>query len=78
MIVNINGKYQEVDSISSIPLPSISYEDLVEQLIREKYSLSQEISILRQKDNKPEAFNEYNAFCEQCKLKAKQLLGYIK
>ena len=49
-----------------------SYEELVEQYIREKYSLSQELAIQRQKDTKVEEFNEYFAYCEECKLRAKE------
>lgn len=48
-----------------------SYEELVEQYIRERYSLSQELAIQRQRDTKVEEFNEYFTYCEECKLKAK-------
>ena len=47
------------------------YFKLVEQYIREKYSLSNELAILRQRDTKPEEFNEYNVYAEECKKKAK-------
>jgi hypothetical protein len=47
------------------------YPVLVEQYIRERYSLSAELAILRQRDSKPEEFNEYNNYAENCKLKAK-------
>ena len=46
---------------------SISYEDAVNNKIRERYSESQEFAILRQKDNKPEEYAEYYAYCEECK-----------
>ena len=49
-----------------------SYEELVEQLIREKYSINQELAIQRQRDIKPSEFDDYFAYCEECKLKAKQ------
>ena len=51
------------------------YPLLVEKYIREKYSISAEFSILRQKDDKPEEFEEYNAFAEACKIRAKEDLG---
>ena len=54
---------------------SMDYGELVESLIRRKYSLSAEIAILRQRDSKPEEFAEYNAYAEQCKATAKSLLG---
>ena len=50
------------------------YPNIVEKLIREKYTLSQELSIQRQRDTKPNEFEEYNAYCEACKTHAKELL----
>ena len=47
------------------------YENTVNALIREKYTLSQELAILRQRDSKPEEYNAYNAYCEMCKIEAK-------
>lgn len=50
---------------------TISYDELVDSKIREKYSASQEFAILRQRDTKQEEFAEYNAYCEQCKAEAR-------
>lgn len=50
------------------------YPVLVEHFIREKYSLSAELAILRQRDTKPEEFAEYNAYAEECKERAKEEL----
>lgn len=47
------------------------YESEVNALIREKYTLSQELAILRQRDTKPEEYATYNAYCEACKAQAK-------
>ena len=47
------------------------YAQEVERRIRKKYTLSQEMAILRQRDTKPEEFAEYDAFAEQCKAEAK-------
>ncbi len=47
------------------------YENLIVQKIRTKYSLSNELAILRQRDNKPEEFAEYNDFVERCKTEVK-------
>lgn len=49
----------------------LSYEDTVAALIRKKYSINDELAILRQKEVKPEEFEEYNLYCEECKSKAK-------
>jgi hypothetical protein len=43
-------------------------------MIREKYSVNTELAILRQRDTKPEEFEEYNAFAEACKAEAKKLI----
>ena len=51
------------------------YKSLVEELIREKYTISDELAIQRQRDEKPEDFNNYYQFCEDCKLEAKKKLG---
>ena len=51
------------------------YEQRVEQLIRERYSLSAELAILRQRDAKPVEFAAYNAYAEECKASAKAELG---
>lgn len=54
---------------------SLTYEERVEILIRQRYSISAEFAILRQRDTKPEEFAEYNSYAEQCKAKAKEILG---
>lgn len=53
----------------------IPYDELVNNKIREKYTLSQELAILRQRDSKPTEYQEYYDYCEQCKAKAKQEVG---
>ena len=46
---------------------NISYADAVDMKIREKYTASQEFAILRQRDEKPEEYATYYAYCEECK-----------
>lgn len=48
------------------------YAHLVDKKIRERYSLSDELAILRQRDTKPAEFAEYNAYCEACKAEARK------
>ena len=48
------------------------YGQMVERLIRKRYTLSEELAILRQRDDKPEEFAAYNAYAEECKKKAKE------
>ena len=51
------------------------YGSEVEKRIRKKYSLSAELAILRQRDDKPEEFAAYNTYVEQCKAEVKAEFG---
>ena len=53
------------------------YGELVELLIRKRYSVSAELAILRQQNTKYVEFYEYNDYAEQCKAKAKEILGIL-
>ena len=66
MKVYRNGQYIEVDDIKT-ETPSIPYEQRVVDRIRERYSIDDELAILRQRDTKPHEFAEYNAFVEKIK-----------
>jgi hypothetical protein len=66
-----NGWEEYIPPVSEPYIPT--YEERVEQLIRERYSLSAELAIQRQRETKAEEFNEYFAYCEECKIKAKNL-----
>lgn len=50
----------------------MTYKNIVEKEIRRKYSVSDELAILRQRDVKPEEFAEYNEYCEKCKQIARE------
>ena len=47
------------------------YESEIVRKIRQRYSLDQELSILRQRDEKPEEFKAYNEYVEACKASIK-------
>ena len=49
----------------------IEYETKIVSLIRKKYSVNQELAILRQRDTKPQEFAEYNEYVEKCKKQIK-------
>ena len=51
-------------------LPTV--EELVEQKIREHYSINQEFEVQRKRDIETEAFTEYYNFVEECITWAKQ------
>ena len=61
---------EEVDEIPNIRNEE-DYGNQVNDLIRRRYSLSEELAILRQKEEKPDEYRTYFAFCEECKSKAK-------
>lgn len=48
-----------------------TYEEKVVELIRRRYSIDDEIAILRQKDTKQEEYQEWYDYCESCKAQAK-------
>lgn len=51
---------------------NVNYAEAVNNKIRERYSISDEFAILRQKDEKPEEYAAYFAYCEECKAFVKQ------
>ena len=51
------------------------YESKVTKKIRAKYSVNQELAILRQRDTKPDEFAAYNAYAEQCKAKPTAIIA---
>ena len=74
-IVGANGA-ADIEEVDEVPkYTDAEYSERVNALIRERYSDSEELSILRQRDEKPSQFAEYFAFCEQCKKRAKAELS---
>jgi hypothetical protein len=53
----------------------ILYATKISNKIHKKYSRDAELSILRQRDEKPEEFAAYYAFAEQCKKEVKDEMG---
>lgn len=47
-----------------------AYQLRVGELVRSRYSINDEMALLRQRDEKVEEFAEYNAFAEECKAAA--------
>jgi hypothetical protein len=63
-------KFEEVDEIPEET--DINYNEEVNNMVRQKYSLSEELAILRQRDSKPEEFAAYNEYAEYCKVEVKR------
>ena len=53
----------------------ILYETEIIRRIRKRYTVNQELAILRQRDTKTEEFASYNDFVERCKVEVKKDLG---
>lgn len=60
-------KNRELDSESWSNL----YENKIVKKIRARYSLNQELAILRQRDTKPTEYAAYTEYVEQCKAQVK-------
>ena len=52
--------------------PNIPYEQRVVARIRERYSVDDELVILRQRDTKPDEFAAYNDFVERVKREERE------
>lgn len=74
-IMGKNGT-ADIEEVDEVPkFTDAEYSERVNALIRERYSESAELSILRQRDEKPTQFAEYFAFCEESKSRAKAELS---
>lgn len=71
ILIAAGYEIREVE-IPEIPPYQPTYEERVVELIRLRYDINSELAILRQRDSKPEEFAEYNAYCEECKIQAKE------
>lgn len=60
-----------------LDIDSIDKRSIVSSLMKLKYSIDDELAIQRQKDSKPEEFDDYNAYAEECKIIADEILNKI-
>lgn len=59
-LAELNGVAKKIDSQKIV------------RLIRERYSVDDELAIHRQRDDHPEEWAEMNAYIEECKRKVKE------
>ncbi|MBQ5598152.1 MAG: hypothetical protein IIU66_06660 [Clostridia bacterium] len=73
----VNGKKVEMteEEIAEMKneLLKIPYEQRVVDRIRLKYSVDDELAILRQRDTKPDEFIAYNDFVEEIKAQEREV-----
>lgn len=62
----------QIEAVQNEPIV-VDYDAEVNRLIRQRYTASQEFAILRQRDDKPDEFAEYNTYCEWCKSEVKRI-----
>ena len=55
-----------------------TYAALVNGLIRRRYSLSAELAVLRQREEKKEEFSAFHTYAEACKEEARALLAEME
>ena len=62
---------QEIEEMNE-PALSFAYEQRIVLRIREKFSVDDELAILRQRDTKPDEFAAYNDFVEGIKREERE------
>lgn len=75
----VNGEYIELTAEEVAAMQAaereywqaVPYDEAVNARIRERYSDSQEFAILRQRNEKPDEYAAYYAYCEECKAEVK-------
>lgn len=88
LVNDTEDNFEEVDELPKFT--TFEYEEKVRELIKQKYSIDEELAIQRKamvamltpmtlsgdnaKKNMNE-FNEYNLFVENCKIQAKEILS---
>lgn len=60
--------YAEPEPSTYIP----TYKERVISLIRQKFCADDELAILRQREEKPQEYQEYYTYVEQCKTEARR------
>lgn len=71
-----DGWEEYIEEEISIPIEE-QYKQRIVDYIRLKYSINDEISLLRQRESKADEFQQYNLYVEECKLIAKQDMDYL-
>lgn len=79
LIIDDKGDESETEMVSYlcdfVEVDNIDYKILVEAMIRNVYTISGELAILRQRDEKKEEFDAYYQYAEQCKAYAKEIIS---
>ena len=74
MKIKVITKQIELTNEQKAKLVKNNFKRILINKIRKKYSIDDEIAIIRQKDTKPEEFKEYNEYVENSKKEIKEKL----
>lgn len=66
---------KQIERLRKNGLIKEAYAALVSEKIKRRYSPSDELALLRQREEKREEFLAYNAYAEACKAEARAELG---
>ncbi len=66
---------KQIERLKRNGLLKEAYAALVNEKIKRRYTLSDELALLRRREEKPNEFSAYNAYAEACKAEAKAELG---
>ena len=75
MIELTEEEFLEFEKNLGYELIELSYKEQIINKIRNKYSVDDELAILRQRDSKPEEFAEYFNFVEKIKQQLKETVN---
>lgn len=70
-----NRIYKETEDGRYYRPKNLTYERVIEILIREKYSINDEFALLRQEHIKQDEYQEYFNYVESCKQQAKEFVA---
>ncbi len=66
---------KQIERLKRNGLIKEAYATLVSQKIKRRYTPSDELALLRQREEKRDEFLAYNEYAEACKAEAKRELG---
>ncbi len=73
--ITVEADTQEEQTAAETATEVVPYEVKVNDLIRQRYTLSEELALLRQQASKADEYKAYYDYCEECKATAKQILA---
>lgn len=73
--ITVEADTQEEQAATETEAEAVPYEVKVNDLIRQRYTLSEELALLRQQASKADEYKAYYDYCEECKATAKQILA---